>query len=53
MFITFEGIDGCGKSTQISWFEKTLKEKGIPSVVTREPGGTKIGQAIRKILLDK
>jgi dTMP kinase len=52
LFITFEGIDGCGKSTQISRFEKTLKEKGIPSVVTREPGGTKIGQAIRKTLLD-
>jgi dTMP kinase len=52
LFITFEGIDGCGKSTQISRFEKTLKEKGISSVVTREPGGTKIGQVIRKILLD-
>ena len=52
MFITFEGIDGCGKSTQISRFEAILKEKGIPSVVTREPGGTRIGQAIRKIVLN-
>lgn len=52
MFITFEGIDGCGKSIQISKFGATLKEQGIPLVITSEPGGTKIGQAIRKILLD-
>jgi len=52
LFITFEGIDGCGKSIQISKFGATLKEQGIPLVITSEPGGTKIGQAIRKILLD-
>lgn len=52
MFITFEGIDGCGKSTQLFRFEENLREQGIPLVVTSEPGGTKIGQAIRKILLN-
>jgi dTMP kinase len=52
LFITFEGIDGCGKSTQVSRFEATLTESGISSVVTREPGGTKIGEAIRGILLN-
>ncbi len=52
MFITFEGIDGCGKSIQISKFGATLKEQGIPLVITSEPGGTKIGQAIREILLN-
>jgi len=52
LFITFEGIDGCGKSTQVSRFEATLRERGISSVVTREPGGTKIGEAIRGILLN-
>ncbi len=51
MFITFEGIDGCGKSTQLARFESTLREQGIPLLVTSEPGGTKIGQAIREILL--
>ena len=51
MFITFEGIDGCGKSTQVSRFEPTLKETGVSFIVTSEPGGTKIGQALRKILL--
>jgi len=52
LFITFEGIDGCGKSIQISKFGATLKEQGIPLVITSEPGGTKIGQAIREILLN-
>ena len=52
MFITFEGIDGCGKSTQVSRFEATLRERGISSVLTREPGGTRIGEAIRGILLN-
>lgn len=52
MFITFEGIDGCGKTTQISMFEAILRERGISYVVTMEPGGTKIGEAIRRILLD-
>lgn len=52
MFITFEGIDGCGKSVQLSKFGATLKEQGIPLVITSEPGGTKIGKAIREILLN-
>ncbi len=51
MFITFEGIDGCGKSTQIARFESRLKKAGIFPVVTREPGGTRTGEAIREILL--
>ncbi len=52
LFITFEGIDGCGKTTQISRFAATLRKRGIPILGTREPGGTEIGQAIRDILLD-
>lgn len=51
MFITFEGIDGCGKSTQIARVETMLKKAGVFPVVTREPGGTKTGKAIREILL--
>ena len=51
MFITFEGIDGCGKSTQVSRFEATLRERELSPVVTSEPGGTEIGQALREILL--
>jgi len=51
VFITFEGIDGCGKSTQISRLERSLRRKGLSILLTREPGGTDIGKGIRDILL--
>lgn len=50
-FITFEGIEGVGKTTQIQLCEKYLITKNIPCLVTREPGGTKLGERIREILL--
>ncbi len=52
MFITFEGIEGCGKTTQVRRFVRKLKRRGIPLVTTLEPGGTRIGKKIRRILLD-
>jgi len=51
MFISFEGIDGCGKGTQISYLEKYLDSIGKTYIVVREPGGTEIGETIREVLL--
>lgn len=51
-FITIEGLDGCGKSTQLEKLAKALRETGIAVVVTREPGGTVIGERIRDVLLN-
>ena len=51
-FITFEGSEGCGKSTQSRLLYRYLKSKGYRVIYLREPGGTKISEKIRKILLD-
>jgi len=50
-FITFEGLDGSGKSTQLSKLARSLRAAGIPVTVTREPGGTTTGEKIREVLL--
>lgn len=51
-FIAFEGIDGCGKSTQIALLSGWLRDHGIEPLIVREPGGTPVGEQIRHILLD-
>ncbi len=50
LFVTFEGIEGCGKTTQITLLGDFLEKKNIPCCLTREPGGTPIGEKIREIL---
>lgn len=52
-FITFEGIDGAGKSTHLVWLESYLRNKGLRVVMTREPGGTELGEQLRELLLDR
>jgi dTMP kinase len=52
IFITFEGVEGCGKSTQARIMGQRLVAAGLPVRVLREPGGTRVGEAIRDILLD-
>ncbi|MBO6087157.1 dTMP kinase [bacterium] len=52
LFITFEGVDGCGKSTQIELLSKYLKENNFEVVITREPGGKGLGEKLREILLN-
>ena len=53
LFITLEGVEGVGKSTNLSFIESILEDRGIPYVATREPGGTDCGERIRELLLDK
>ena len=52
-FITLEGIDGAGKSTHLVWLSGYIKSHGIRLRVTREPGGTPLGEKLRELLLDK
>src|SRR5688572_24611317 len=50
-FITLEGIDGAGKSTHLSWIEQFFAAGALEVVITREPGGTPLGEKLRDILL--
>lgn len=52
-FITLEGTEGAGKSTNLSFIQEWLNDQGIDHIVTREPGGTEISEAIREVLLNK
>lgn len=52
-FITFEGMDGAGKSTHLCWFAEALRQRGRDVIVTREPGGTPLGEQLREMLLNQ
>jgi len=51
-FITLEGMDGAGKTTHLEWLKERLQDRGVPLKVTREPGGTALGESLRRLLLD-
>jgi dTMP kinase len=51
LFIVFEGIDGAGKTTQVNMLDKALSKQGLAVVLTRDPGGTEVGEGLRDILL--
>lgn len=53
LFVTFEGLDGSGKSTQLESAARWMTEHGIAHIVTQEPGGTPLGEAIRRVFLDR
>lgn len=52
LFVSFEGIEGCGKTTQVQMLSDLFESRGIAHTCTREPGGTAVGNGIRRILLD-
>jgi dTMP kinase len=52
VFITFEGVEGAGKSTQVKNLETYLNQKGFKTIVTRQPGGSELGQQIRNLILN-
>ncbi len=52
LFITFEGIEGCGKSTQMALLKGYLDSRGVKALAVREPGGTPVGEKVRSILLN-
>lgn len=52
-FITFEGIDGAGKSSHVEWLADLLRQRGLTVQVTREPGGTALGEKLRELLLNE
>src|SRR5687768_18604655 len=52
LFITFEGLDGSGKSSHLRQSAAWLEERGLPHLVTHEPGGTPLGDALRAVFLD-
>ncbi|GGP27303.1 dTMP kinase [Silvimonas amylolytica] len=52
-FISVEGVDGAGKSTQLSWIDRWLTSEKIAHIVTREPGGTPLGEKLRALLLNE
>lgn len=53
LFIVLEGVEGAGKSTQARLLDEWLQELGLPRTLAREPGGTPVGEAIRRVVLDK